>query len=134
MKLLIVSLASLLASCMSTADLYAPKRMDVAPIPFPYPGIYNAAVRGGPIPYRLDADGRGLSCSRAMNGRMAYGDVRYTGARLHTEDWTFDVLGATADELVISWGDHSGVAPATLHRVSEAPTTCQGYFAQHPSR
>src|SRR3954469_20949841 len=91
----------LATACMS--DVYAPKRMDVDPVPFPYPGIYNGAIRGGQITYKIGGDGRGLECTRALNGSMAYGDVIYAGPRLHTESWTFNVVRVTDGEMVLSW-------------------------------
>jgi hypothetical protein len=100
--------------------------MDVDPAPFPYPGMYNGAIRGGQLTYRIGRDGKGLSCVRSTNGSMAYGDVIYTGPRLHTESMTFDVRRLTESELALAWG---GVE-ATLHKVKEAPTTCREFFAK----
>ena len=132
MTRLVLVLCALAAGCMS--DVYAPKRMDVDPVPFPYPGIYSGAVRGGQMTYKMDGNGRGLSCSRATNGSMAYGDVIYTGPRIHTESWTFDVTRLTEQEMVLSWGNSYSVPEAILRKVSEAPTTCQDFFAKRPAR
>ena len=77
--------------------------------------------------YQLGADGRGLSCTRAINGRMAFGDAIYDGTRLRTEDGILNIVRATSDELNVAW---AGVEPVTLRRLSEAPTTCREFFGQ----
>jgi hypothetical protein len=63
------------------------------------PGIYTATPEGGTITYRIDANGRGLSCIRTVSGRMIYGDVIYDGAILHTEDGDLEVVSASSTGL-----------------------------------
>jgi hypothetical protein len=125
--LMLCAAAVMLAACTLVSMLPEPDRMNAVPNPFPYPGIYSATTKGGTMSYQLSADGRGLSCTRAINGRMAFGDAIYDGSRLRTEDGILNVVRATHDELVVEW---AGIEPVTLHRMAEAPTTCRDFFAK----
>ena|SRR5438105_6268401 len=127
MRVLMLCAAVLLAACTPVSILPEPDRMNAVPNPFPYPGIYSATTKGGTMSYQLSADGRGLSCTRAINGRMAFGDAIYDGSRLRTEDGILNVIRATHDELIVEW---AGIEPVTLHRMAEAPTTCRDFFAK----
>jgi len=127
MRVLMLCAAVMLAACTPVSMLPEADRMNAVPNPFPYPGIYSATTKGGIMSYQLSADGRGLSCTRAINGRMAFGDAIYDGSRLRTEDGVLNVIRATHDELIVEW---AGIKPVTLHRMAEAPTTCRDFFAK----
>ena len=95
------------------------------PTPFAYPGIFTGAVTNGTLTYRIGADGRGLSCFRnLLTGRMSFGDVKYDGARLHTEDGTFEVDGVSPEELRL----HVLWLNAVLRKVDGPPTVCKEFF------
>src|SRR5687767_9000362 len=126
MRTFLIWAAGMLTACTNPSWLPEPDRMNAVPNPFPYPGIYSATTEGGTMSYQLNANGRGLSCTRAINGRMAFGDVIYDGSRLRTEDGILSVVRASHDELIIEW---AGLQPVTLRRIAEAPSTCRDFFA-----
>jgi hypothetical protein len=123
---LILPMATLLAAALAGCAVMDTSGVTTAtPAPFPYPGIYSGAVANGSLTYRINADGRGLSCFRnQLSGRMFFGDVRYDGARLHTEDGTLEVDSITPDELRL----HALFVRANLRKVDEAPTVCKEFF------
>jgi hypothetical protein len=113
----ITALTVVLTGCVDVESLIPKANMDAKPAVFPYPGIYTATVTGGTLTYRIDASGRGLSCIRGIHGRMAYGDVIYDGAILHTEDGDLEVYSVAHSHQ--QWLRRGGVFSRARRRWAE---------------
>ena len=116
--------AGLLTGCVDVESIIPKPNMNVAPVAFPYPGIYTSTVTGGTMTYRIDANGRGLSCIRTLSGRVVYGDVIYDGATLHTEDGDLDVVSASPSALKL----RTPHMTAELRKVETPPTVCVDFL------
>ncbi len=122
------TIAPLLLLVVGCAPISAPivqkANMDAKPVALPYPGIYTGTVKGGTLTYRIDANGRGLSCIRKVGGGMMYGDVIYDGATVHTEDGDLEVVSVSPTELRVK----TAYLSADLRKVDAPPTTCADFL------
>lgn len=96
-----------------------------APKPFPYPGMYSGSVTNGIASYKIQADGRGVSCFRnKFTGKLFLGDIKYDGQHLYTEDGTWTVDSVSENEMKA----HAAFVSIDLHRINEAPSVCREFF------
>lgn len=101
--------------------------VEADPEPFPHPGIYSGSAINGIVTYKINADGRGLSCFRnKMSGKEFFGDLKYDGERIYTEDGTLSVKTVSKDSLELS----AAMSNFDLRRVEEAPTICKDFFSK----
>jgi hypothetical protein len=95
------------------------------PKPFGYPGIYSGSATNGIVTYKIQADGRGLSCFRnKFSGKVFLGDLKYDGEYLYTEDGTLTIDSVNENEIKV----HAAFVSLVLHRVNETPSVCREFF------
>lgn len=128
--LLAAPLAVLLNGCMpslTTGAMDTTGVITAKPAPFPHPGTFSGSAANGIVTYRIHEDGRGLSCFRnKLSGKMFFGDLKYDGERIHTEDGTVSVETVNEDGLTVT----APFVKLVLHRVADAPTVCRGFFGE----
>lgn len=115
----------LLAACSSIP--IPPNVHEVKPATFPAPGIYTGGVKMWSLSYRIGADGTGRSCNRRSDGHMAYGDVRFDGTNIVTQDGTLALRSVGPDRITVAMVTGSEV---TLTKVATAPTDCREALSQ----
>jgi hypothetical protein len=128
MKTLILFVAGVFISGCTVFDRTALDTTGVitaTPKPFAYPGIYSGSVTNGIATYKIQADGRGLSCFRnKFSGKLFLGDLKYDGEYLYTEDGTWTVDSVNENEMKM----HAAIVSIVLHRINEAPSVCREFF------
>jgi len=112
---------------LTTGALDTSGVITATPKPFAYPGMYSGSFVNGIGTYKIQADGRGLSCFRnKFSGKLFLGDVKYTGEYLYTEDGTLTVDLVSQNEIKV----HAPSLSIVLYRVSETPSVCREFFGR----
>jgi hypothetical protein len=126
MKPLIIFVAGVFISgCISDPVGDTTGVITATPKPFAYPGMYSGSSMNGIVTYKIQADGRGVSCFRnKFSGKLFLGDIKYDGAYLYTEDGTLTVDSVNENEMKT----HASHVNIVLHRMNEAPSICREFF------
>lgn len=121
--LLAIALTATLTGCAAMSSRGV---VEAEAEPFPHPGIYSGAAMNGIVTYKIREDGTGVSCFRnKFSGDMFFGDLKYDGEYIHTEDGTVSVDSLSEGVLEVS----AGISSPELHRVDAPPTACKDFFA-----
>ena len=97
------------------------------PKPFAHPGMYSGSAVNGIVTYKIQADGRGVSCFRnKFSGTLFLGDLKYDGEHLYTEDGTLTVDSVSENEMKV----HAAFVSLVLHKIDEPPSVCREFFSK----
>lgn len=123
MKVLLAAAMALLVGC---ASIDTSGFVEAEPKPFPYPGIYTGSLSNGILTYKIEADGTGKTCFRDNYnaGTMMFGDLKYDGTKIHTEDGT-SIIDSLSEDRIMA---HYSFIKMNLRRVDKEPSNCSEFF------